>query len=73
MKEECALDFIEPETIACLTQHIKAFYEQSAYEKTADFGEPCAKCEYGRTCNFDWLAKMKPVLEKSKEKISMAR
>ena len=56
---------ITQETIDCLVQHIKAFHEQDACKKTADFGEPCATCKHVKECGFDWLAKMKPVLNKS--------
>ena len=56
---------ISQETIDCIAQHIKAFHEQDACEKKADFGEPCATCKHVKECGFDWLTKMKPLLDKS--------
>lgn len=55
----------EQQTIDCIAQHIKTFHEQSKQQIIADFGEPCTNCEYGKICNLDWLAKMKPLFEKS--------
>ena len=56
---------LNEETINCIAQHLKIFHEQSAHGKSADFGEPCETCKYVKGCDFDWLAKMKPLLERS--------
>lgn len=52
-------------SVDCIAQHIKIFHEQSATKKMADFGEPCATCSHVKSCDLDWLAKMKPLFEKS--------
>ena len=51
---------IEEKTAECVVRHIKAFFEQSTENRMADFGEPCAECQYAEECKFDWFTKMKP-------------
>lgn len=58
-------------TIDCMFQHIKIFYEQSAYNRTADFGEPCARCPHVTECNLDWLSEMSLLHDLSSVKISV--
>lgn len=60
------------ETIDCVVRHVNALLEQSNHDRMADFGEPCANCEYAETCRFDWFNKMQPLLEKSNVKICIA-
>lgn len=64
-RKDGIVENISQETIDCMAQHIKAFHEQDACGKVADFGEPCATCKHVKECGFDWLAKMKPAFEQS--------
>ena len=59
------------QAINCVAQHICIFLNQSAGEKKADLGEPCETCRYVETCNFDWISKMKPLLELSDIRINL--
>ncbi len=59
------------QAINCVAQHIYIFFNQSAGEKKADFGEPCETCKYAETCEFDWLSKMQPLLDLSDIRISL--
>ncbi len=56
---------LKTETAVCATQHINALLRQSAMKKIADWGEPCADCKYSKECNYDWIARLKPLFEKA--------
>lgn len=58
--------------INCAMQHIKTFLNQARAGSPADFAQPCAECKMSSHCDYDWLHKMKPLLEVSDVYISMA-
>lgn len=62
--------------IDCMAQHIKEFLTQSAGKEQADFGKTCGdNCPMwrnGQCKDFDWLKNMKPILNQSRVKISVA-
>lgn len=64
---------IDIETAVCFCQHIKAYFKQCAEEEVADVGEPCANCQYVKTCGFDWLTHMKPLFEKTGISMGLGR
>lgn len=55
----------------CMAQHIKTFRNQCMNNEFADFGVPCAECQYNHQCDFEWLTVMQPILKNSSVKISM--
>lgn len=57
--------------IDCMTQHIVVFRAQSTHGKTADFAEPCQTCRYAKSCSFDWVSVMHPLLSQSSVHVSM--
>lgn len=67
---------MEQLAIDCMTQHIKEFLTQSVGKEQADFGKPCGdNCPMwrnGQCKDFDWLKNMKPILNQSRVKISVA-
>lgn len=59
------------ETIDCVIQHMNALLRQSRQKEKADFGEPCTNCKHAlKTCQFDWFARMKPLIDEANTKIS---
>lgn len=67
------MDELEKIALDCMVQHLRTFYEQSVRGIIADFSEPCSKCSFNDSCNFDWINKMKPLLIQSDVKISVLR
>lgn len=53
-------------SIDCIAQHLKIFHEQAAFDRTADFGEPCGSCPHVmKECRMDWLTRMKPLFDRT--------
>ena len=65
------MEKLPQKTIDCATSHIKALFEQAAFNEPADFGEPCEGCEYAIECKLDWLTALKPLLDQSNVKIKV--
>lgn len=63
----------EEEAIDCIVQHINSFLKQARNKEKADFGKPCAECIYRNECNFEWISKMQPVIQRSNVKITLVR
>ncbi|MEG0273241.1 MAG: hypothetical protein RR639_04195 [Hydrogenoanaerobacterium sp.] len=61
----------EVKAVDCMTQHILVFRAQSTHGKTADFAEPCQTCRYAKSCSFDWVSVMHPLLTHSSVQVSM--
>ena len=58
----------------CIVKHINTFLHQARDGLKADFGEPCANCSYAlKDCNFDWLSRMKEVVECSAIPIQLVK
>ena len=62
---------ISIEAIDCMVMHFKTFHRQAFLEEVADFGIPCSECTKVKTCNFDWLGIMQPLLSQSNVKLRL--
>lgn len=57
----------------CIVQHFVTFYEQAKADIVADFGKPCAKCKKVENCDWDWLTKVRPIIEKTGVKLKCSK
>lgn len=63
---------MEQLSIDCIAQHLKVFHEQSVFDKTADFGEPCGTCPHAmKECRLEWLTRMKPLFDSTNIQVKL--
>lgn len=60
-------------TADCAVRHINAFLGQARDKAVADFGAPCVGCSHVSECDFDWQARLQPLIDCSKETIHTGR
>lgn len=63
---------MEQLSIDCIAQHLKIFHEQSVFDKTADFGEPCSTCPHAmKECRLEWLTRIKPLFDRTNIQVKL--